>query len=333
MNENPRQALLRLVSGYQLSQALHAAARLDVGDRLARGPRSSEELAAETGTHADALYRLLRALAAAGVLRELDDRRFELAELGEGLRSDVPGSVHGWALMIGRPLHWNTWSSLVESIRTGENTFRLVHGTDVWSYRAQRPEEAAIFDSAMTSITGLVDDAVLHAYDFSHFREVVDVAGGRGALLAAILARYAAVRCVLFDQPDVVANAGALLGSFGDRCRVVGGSFFERVPPGADAYLLKSILHDWEDDDCVTILRVIGEAMPEHGVVLVLERDLGRPNENAAAKLSDLNMLVNPGGRERSQDEYAALFAAAGLRYVGATPSTAGVSIFEAAAG
>ena len=332
MDKDPRRALLRLVSGYQLSQALHVAARLDVGDRLAGGPRSADELAPEMETHADALYRLLRALAAVGVLHELDGRRFELTELGEGLRSDVPGSVRGWALMIGRPMHWNTWSSLVESIRTGENTFRLVHGTDVWSYRAQRPEELAIFDGAMTSMSGVVDPAVIDAYDFGRFREVVDIAGGRGALLAAILAKHDTVRGVLFDQPDVVANARVLLGRFGDRYRTVGGSFFERVPDGADAYLLKSILHDWEDEECIAILRVIRKAMPEHGVVLVLERDLGRPNENAPAKLSDLNMLVNPGGRERSEDEYAALFAVAGLHYVGATASAASVTVFEAAA-
>jgi hypothetical protein len=282
--------------------------------------------------HADALYRLLRALAAAGVLHELDGRRFELTELGEGLRSDVAGSVHGWALMIGRPMHWNTWSSLVESIRTGENTFRLVHATDVWSYRAQRPEELAIFDGAMTSMSGGVDAAIIDAYDFGRFREVVDVGGGRGALLAAILSHHDAVRGVLFDQPKVVANAGTLLDRFGDRCRAVGGSFFGCVPDGADAYVLKAILHDWEDEDCVAILRVIRKSLPEDGLVLVLEHDLGGPNENTPAKLSDLNMLVNPGGRERSVDEYAALFAAARLRYVGATPTTAGVSVFEATA-
>lgn len=332
VDENPRQALLRLVSAYQLSQALHVAARLGIGDHLASGPRSSDELAAETDTHPDALYRLLRALAAVGVLHELDGRRFELTELGEGLRSDVSGSVHGWASLIGRPMHWNTWSSLAESIRTGENTFRLVHGTDVWSYRAQRPEELAIFDGAMMSTTGVIEAAVLDVFDFGRFREVVDVAGGRGALLAAILTKHDTVRGVLFDQPDVVARAGTLLDRFGDRCHAVGGSFFERVPAGADAYLLKSILHDWEDEECVAILRVIGKAMPEHAVVVVLERDLGAPNENAPAKLSDLNMLVNPGGRERSEKQYEALFTAAGLHYVGATASAAGITVFEAAA-
>jgi hypothetical protein len=332
LDKNPRRMLFGLVSGYQLSQALHVAARLDVGDRLAGGARSSDELAAESDTHPDALYRLLRALAAAGILHELDDHRFELTELGQGLRSDVPGSVHGWALMIGRPMHWNTWSSMIESIRTGENTFRLVHGTDVWSYRAQRPEELAIFDGAMTSMTGIVEAALLDAYDFGRFREIVDVAGGRGSLLAAILARHQSVRGVLFDQPDVVASAGALLDRFGERCRTVAGSFFEHVPGGADAYLLKSILHDWEDAECLAILRVIREGMSEDGVVLVAERDLGGPNENERAKLSDLNMLVNPGGRERSEHEYARLFRTAGLRYVRATPTPAGLSVFEAAA-
>jgi len=286
VEDNPRRALLRLVSGYQLSQALHVAARLGIADRLAAGARSSEDLAAETNTQADALYRLLRALAAVGVLHELDDRGFELTDLGEGLRSDVPDSVHGWALMIGRPMHWNTWSSLVESIRTGENTFRLVHGTDVWSYRTERPEEQAIFDGAMTSVTSLVDAALLDAYDFGRFREIVDVAGGRGALLASILARHETIRGVLFDQPAVVANAGALLDRFGERCRVGGGSFFQSVPSGADAYLLKAILHDWEDAECIAILGVISEAMPEDAVVLVLERDLGGPNENPPAKFS-----------------------------------------------
>src|SRR5213596_500478 len=218
MEETPRRALFRLVSGYQLSQALHVAARLGVADRLAGGPRSSDDVAAETGTHPDTLYRLLRALAAVGVLHELDGRRFELTELGEGLRSDVAGSVHGWAMMIGRPMHWNTWSSLGESIRTGENTFRLVHGTDVWSYRAERPEELAIFDDAMTSMTGLVDAAVLDAYDLTRFGEIVDVAGGRGALLAAILAEHQTIKGVLFDQPDVVASADVVRARFGERC-------------------------------------------------------------------------------------------------------------------
>jgi len=322
----------RLVAGYQVSQALHVAATLGIADLLGGEPRSSGELAADTETDAETLYRLLRALAAVGVFRELDERRFELTPLGEGLRADTPGSIHGWAAFIGRPYYWNTWSALLHSIRTGENTFRHVHGTDVWTYRSERPEEAEIFDAAMTSTTGQTEAAILDAYDFGRFGEVVDIAGGRGRLLGAILAKHPNVRGVLFDLPYVISEAGELLAAVADRVRLVSGSFFESLPEGADAYILKSIIHDWEDAESIAILRNVRTAMPPHGAVLVIERDLGAPNENAPAKFSDLNMLVGPGGRERTEDEYAALFTAAGLTYVGATPSAAGVSVFEARA-
>jgi hypothetical protein len=328
--DNPQIELRRLVDGYQVSQSLHVAATLKLADLLADGPRTGDELAAATEAHADALYRLLRALAAVGVFKELDDGRFELTPLGEGLRTDAPASIHGWAAFIGRPYIWNTWSALVHSIGTGENTFRHVHGTDVWTFRSERPEEAAIFDAAMTSVTGQQDAAILRAYDFGRFGEIVDIAGGRGRLLRSILAKHPSVRGVLFDLPHVIAQAGDLLEPVADRCRLVGGSFFESVPEGADAYLLKSIIHDWEDEESIAILRTVRAAMPEHGVVLVIERDLGAPNENAPAKLSDLIMLVGPGGRERTEDEYAALFAAAGFTYARATPTTAGMSLFEA---
>ena len=327
---NPHIALLRLVNGYQVSQALHVAATLKLADLLARGPRTSDDLAAATEAHADALYRLLRALAAIGVFKELEGRRFELTPLGDGLRSDVPVSIRGWAAFIGRQYHWNAWSALLHSVRTGENAFQHVHGTDVWTYRAERPEEAEIFDAAMTSQTSRQESAILDAYDFGRFGEIVDIAGGRGRLLASILKKHPNVRGVLFDQPHVISQAGDLLEPVDDRCRLVGGSFFESVPGGADAYLLKSIIHDWEDEESIAILRTVRAAMPAHGVVLVIERDLGSPNENAPTKFSDLNMLVAPGGRERTEDEYASLFAAAGLTYVGSTPTAAGMSLYEA---
>jgi len=330
--DNPQVALRRLVAGYQVSQALHVAATLKLADLLADGSRTSDELAAATGTHSDALYRLLRALATVGVFQELDGRRFELTPLGGGLRTDAPGSIHGWAAFIGRPYIWQAWSSLLHSVRTGENAFRHVHGTDPWTYRAQNPDESEIFDAAMTSLTGQSEAAIVDAYDFGRFDEVVDVAGGRGTLLAAVLAAYPTLRGVLFDQPHVVADAGELVRAAGvaDRCRIVGGSFFESVPEGADAYMLKSIIHDWEDEEAILILRVCRAAMSPHAVVLVVERDLGAPNEDPVAKFLDLLMLVGPGGRERSEDEYAALFAAADLTYVGATPTAAAISLYEA---
>lgn len=326
--------LRSLINGYQVSQAISVAATLGVADLLADGPRSSDDLARDTGADADALYRLLRALAGVGVLREEDGRRFALTELGEPLRSDVPGSLAGWAEFVGRPAVWQSWGALLHSVRTGENAFRHVHGADVWSWRAERPDESAAFDRAMASLTGGVNRALLDAYDFGRFGTVVDVGGGNGALLASLLGAFSTMRGILFDQPHVTASAREVLRAAGvaDRCQVVSGSFFDGVPEGGDAYVLKVIVHDWEDPEAVAILQACRRAASDDAVLLLIERDLGGPNEAAAAKLSDLNMLVNPGGRERSVEEYAALFDAAGFRLVAATPTAVGLSVFEAAA-
>jgi O-methyltransferase domain/Dimerisation domain len=332
VSEPPAATLRRLLSGFQLSQAISVVATLGIADLLGEGPRSSDELAAATESHPDALYRLLRALAAAGVLHEADHRRFSLTELGQPLRSDAPDSVRAWAAFTGRPYYRAAWADLEHSVCTGENAFEHVHGVDVWTYRAGRPDESAAFDAAMESLTRGTMQAVIEAYDFGRFRTVVDIGGGNGALLADVLEAHPAVSGVVFDQPHVVAAAEALLTSRGvaKRCRIVGGSFFDSVPEGGDAYVLKQIVHDWEDDDAVTILEVVRRSAPRGAAVLVLERDLGVPNESLAAKLSDLNMLVAPGGRERTTDEYAALFEAADLAYTRAIPSAAGLSVYEA---
>jgi hypothetical protein len=309
---------MRLINGYQVSQAIHVAATLGVADELADGPRAIGDLASATATHAGALHRLLRALAAVDVVREEEDGRFGLTDLGEALR----GPVESWAAYIGRPSHWTTWGKLLHSVRTGENAFRAIHGVDVWEYRADRPEEAAIFDAAMTGFSRRVNAAVAAAHEFGRYGVIVDVGGGRGALLAGILAGYPGVRGVLFDQPAVVAGAEP------DGFEIVGGSFFESVPEGGDAYLLKSVLHDWEDEPAIEILRACRRAAGAGTALLVIERQFALP----ATKLSDLNMLVGPGGRERTADEYAALLATAGYEFLGETPTAAGVSIFEARA-
>jgi hypothetical protein len=257
------------------------------------------------------------------VLHEDENRAFELSELGAQLRSDVPNSLHGWASFVGRPYYWNAWAHLGESMRSGENTFRRVYGESVWEYRSKRPEESAIFDRAMSALTGASNAAVLDAYDFGRFGTFVDVGGGNGALLAGILDRHPSVRGVLFDQPHVVANARALLADRGveDRCEVAAGSFFESVPTGGDAYVLKAIIHDWEDAEAEAILRTCRRAMREDATLLVIEQELGGPNERPPAKFSDLNMLVSPGGQERTRDEYAALLAAAGFELTRAVPT------------
>jgi hypothetical protein len=221
-----------------------------------------------------------------------------------------------------------SWGALEHSIRTGENAFRHVHGTDVWTYRAERPEDSAVFDSAMQGLTSGLNDALARAYDFGRFSTVVDVGGGNGTLLAGLLSHYPALNGVLFDQEHVVAGAAPVLEQVADRCRVVAGSFFEAVPDGGDAYVLKSIIHDWEDQESIAILRVVRRA---GGILLLVERRLGEPNEDLGAKFSDLNMLVNPGGMERTADEYAALFEAAGYRFTGETPIADGWAVFEGA--
>jgi O-methyltransferase domain/Dimerisation domain len=245
-----------MINGYRVSQAIYVAATLGIADLLKDGPRTSDELAAKTGTDLPALYRLLRALAAVGVLHEDDGRRFDLTPLGDQLRSDHPESLGGWAAYIGRSYYWDAWGHLLESVRTGENAFRLLTGSDVWSYRAEHPEESAIFDRAMVAQTGASNRSVIDAYDFGRFKTVCDVGGGYGSLLASLLERYPTMQGILFDQRHVVTNADDVLRGVADRCRVVAGSFFESVPQGGDAYLLRAIIHDWEDEQATEILRV-----------------------------------------------------------------------------
>ena len=329
--QNPSVELTRLVNGYQVSQAIHVVATLGIADLLRDGPRTSDDLAAAAGVHPRALYRVLRALAAVGVFREGEGRSFSLTPMGEGLRSDATDPVGPWAAFIGRPYYWQAWAHLLHSVRTGENAFRHVHGADVWEYRARHPEEGAIFDHAMTGLSRGVAGAVVSAYDFSRFGRVVDVGGGQGALLVAILAAHPGMRGVLFDQPHVVTRAGEVLraAGVGDRCEVVGGSFFEVVPGGGDAYLLKAILHDWDDAASTAILEACRRAMRTEAKLLVLERVIAPPNESPDAKFGDLNMLVSPGGQERTGDEFAALFAATGFRLAAVVPTGTRFSVIE----
>ncbi len=324
MTQPPTEALKELVDGYKLSQAIYVAAELGIADLL---PRSCEELAEETGADPATLYRLLRALAAAGVFHEEDGRRFSSTPVGECLRSDAERSLRDWILFTARPLYWNTWTGLLDSVRTGRNAFAAVNGEGMWAYRAVRPEEQAVFDRAMASLSRRLNEEILEAFDFGRFGTVVDVGGGNGAFLTALLGAHPRMRGVLFDQPHV-ARAARL----GERCEAVGGDFFDAVPAEGDAYVLKSITHDWSDEDVGRILGSIRRAASAGASVLIVERELGGPNRELEAKLSDLNMLVLPGGRERAEAEFASLLASAGFRYAGATPVMSGVHVFEGVA-
>jgi hypothetical protein len=324
--------LLRLIDGFRVTQTIHAAVELGIPDLLGDEERTADDLAEATRADPETLYRLLRALASLGILREAEDRRFSLAELGEPLRADAPGSLRGWVRLQGRDSIWRSWGNLTNAVRAGENSFRALHGMDIWEWRAEHPEESAIFDDAMRSTTLAANSAILAAYDFGRFGTVVDVAGGNGTLLAALLRAHPGMRGILFDQEHVVSGAGPILQAAGvlDRCEVVGGSFFVSVPEGGDAYVLKWIIHDWEDSESIAILRTCRDAMGPEAVVLLIERDLGPPNENPAAKLADLNMFVMPGGRERTEKEYGQLFAQAGLRHVSTALAASGHALMEA---
>ena len=314
--------LKRLINAYQLSQAVCVAAELGIADLLAHRAHTCDDLAEATGTDAGTLYRLLRALAAIGVLHEEEGTLFALAELGQPLRSDAPDSVAAIAVFAGQLYHREAWSALGESVRTGENAFRLVHGMSAWEYRAERADASAIFDRFIAASTRLGMPALLDAYDFGRFQTIVDVGGGNGAFLEALRAAHPSLRGIVFDQAHVVAGL-----DLGEGIEVAAGSFFESVPEGGQAYVLKWILHDWEDEEAVAILRTVRR---RGGTLLVIERLVGPPNEGPETKITDLHMLVGPGGRERTVDEYHALFEAADYRLVGATATATELYVLEA---
>ncbi|GAA1587770.1 MULTISPECIES: methyltransferase [Kribbella] len=313
--------LYRLVSGFQVTQAVHVAATLRLSDLLAEGPKTLTELAELTSAEPSALTRLLRALTALG-LYEVDDDRYVNTSLGDALRTDAPQSIAGWARYVGQGSQWQAYGALEHSVRTGETAFASVHGESLWSYRDKHPVERELFDAAMLSVSKTQAEAIVSAYDFGRFPTVVDVGGGRGLLLGAVLERYSSVEGILFDQPAVVAEAVV-------DCQVVGGNFFEEVPSGS-LHLLKSVLHDWADEEAVAILRTIRRAMPVDGRLLILEQLLDQAPDPVRTAFTDLNMLVMTGGLERTTAEYAALLAAAGLRLTRTIPTSSDMFALEA---
>lgn len=316
--------LATIARGYQRSRALSVAADLGIADHLIRGPKSADDLAVATGTHPPTLYRVLRALASIGVFHELDDRRFELNEIAEFLRSDHPLSVAPLARMLGADYEWKAWGELHHSVRTGENAAVHALGMDVWEHRRLHPDDNDVFDAAMRTLTRSYADEV-RAYDFGQHRVIADIGGGTGALLAEILQAHPDSRGILFDQPQVVANAAPVLedARIADRVEVAGGNFFDIVPDGADVYILRRILHDWVDDRCTDILRCIRSAMTNEATLVVIEGVVGRPNEDPVIKFLDLMMLVSAGGRERTDTEWRALLSQSGFRLQQVVPATA----------
>lgn len=328
-----RVAANRLISAYRQSQCVGAFADLGLAEHLSAGFFDAAALAAAARAHEPSLRRLLRALTAMQVVAVDGDGRYSLTPVGEHLRGDRLGPS---ARMFTSPTHWASWARLDHSVRTGERAFDLVHGMRNWHYYATHPEAGALFDAAMSANTGPIAKAVIAAYDFSPFGLVADIGGGEGTLLAEVLEAHAGTRGLLFDRPDVIARGRQLLAERGlsDRCETVGGSFFESVPRAADAYVVKSILHDWEDSDASIIVGRIREAAEPGAVLLVIDRvlpDTAGP-EDLEALLMDLEMLVNTGGLERTESEFRALLAGSGFRLHRVVGTTTPNSVLEAVA-
>jgi hypothetical protein len=328
----PHAQLIQMATGYWVSRILYAAARLGLADRLADGPKSAAELAGPTETHAPALHRLMRALAALGILTGKDGKRFGLTPLGEALRTGAPGSARATVLTLGGHLGWRAWEEIMHSVQTGKTGFEKVFGMGAFDYLARHPDEASLFSETMIGVHGAEPPTVAEAYDFSKFGTVADIGGASGNLLAAVLTRHAKPRGLLFDLPHVVRDAPALLKARGvaDRVRIESGSFFETVPAGADAYMLSHVIHDWSEEQCLTILGHVRKVVPKDGRLLIVEMVLPPGDEFHPGKILDITMLVMPGGQERTPEEYAELLGKARFRMERVIPTTSAVSIVEA---
>jgi hypothetical protein len=333
----PQFVLYQLATAHYISHAVHLAVTLGLADLLRDGPRQGRELAQATGTHAPSLNRVLRLLANAGVFTEQEDGSFALTPIGQCLRTDVPGGAGAMVKLFAGPRIQENWRELEYCVRTGEPAFRKKGIVDHFTDPNRDPEQAATFDAAMADLTRMLAVAVAAAYDFTPFRSVVDVGGGNGALLVGILGANPTLRGVVFDLPSAAGRARQKITESGlaDRCQVVGGDFFAEVPAGGDAYLLKHVIHDWNDERAVAILKNCHRAMGPAGRLLIVEGiyppRIDQSPEHRGAAANDVNMLVNTGGRQRSQDEFRSLYEAAGFTLTRIVPTQARVAVIEGA--
>ncbi len=326
--QSAKQVLNQMMGGSWITQAIYVAAELGIADAVAGRPRNARELAECVDADGDALYRLLRALACAGIFAEDGDGRFSLTPLAEQLRTDIPDSQRSFAIMMGAEFY-QSWGNLLHSVRTGNEAYHETFGRSFFAYMTEHPDRHAIYDAAMTGVHGGETEPMLEAYDFSPFETVVDLGGGNGLMLAAILERYPTARGILFDLPGVADRARTTISAQGlsARCRIVGGDFFHSVPR-ADAYLMRHVLHDWQDEQAGAILRNCRRAMNPQGRVLAIETVIPPRNEPCFGKWLDLMMLI-VNGRERTEDQYRQLFSQGGLKLNRVVPTAHEVSIIE----
>jgi hypothetical protein len=327
-----RDSLRDRIMGFRVTQMIYVAAKLGLADQLAARPMTPEALAAAVGADPQALHRLLRALAGIGLFAEDAGGAYGLTAEGALLRSDVPGSLHSIAILYGEEWLWQAYGAMLHSVRTGQSAFIRTHGQTLYGYLQEHPRAAAQLNAAMSGVSGQEIDAILGAYEFSTVRSVVDIGGGQGALIAGLLQAHPQLHGIAFDLPSVVAGASQLFERAGlaDRARGIGGDFFEHVARGGDLYLLKPVLHNWDDEDAERILGVCRAAMDQHARLLVIERVIPPGNEPSEAKLFDISMMTVAGGRERTAQEYHALLAKAGLALTRVIPTASPLSLIEA---
>ena len=326
---SPHAKMLNLIIGHWVSRLVQVAAQLNIADLLKAGPRTAEELAKDTRVRAPQLYRVLRALASVGVFAETKSGRFKLTPLAATLQSGVPGSMRTSALLLNSDWQWDAWQKLLDGVASDDVPFVKAHGMSVFEYLEKHPDHLAAFHD---SATGLTNPAIAAAYNFSKFRTLVDVGGSHGALLSTILKAHPSLKGVLFDQPSVIAGAknGRHLAEAGiaGRCKLESGSFFVSVPAGSDAYIMKYILHDWDDERCVKILSNCRAAMNKNGRVLVVDSVVPPGNEPGYVKLLDIEMLII-GGRERTKTDFSSIFRKSGLKLTRVVATKSPLSIVE----
>jgi O-methyltransferase domain/Dimerisation domain len=326
--------IIQLATGHIVARAVHAFAELGVADLLIDGPRTADEIAPACGAQSSSLYRLLRTVGGFGLVAEDASGRFALTPLGATLRSDAPGRARSAVRILTGPVGWRSLGELLHAVKTGDPAMDKAYGQSIFEYLQSAPEDATLFNELMIAFHGSEPPAVAAAYDFTGVRTLVDVGGGTGNLLTTLLLANPTLRGVLHDLPHVTAQARELIASrsLSTRCDVSEGSFFDAVPEGGDAYLLSHIIHDWDEASCLRIFDNIRRVLPSHGRLLLVEMVIPPGNDFHPSKLSDLIMLTfTPGGRERTEQEYAALFAKAGLKLTRVVPTASPVSVIEAA--
>lgn len=335
MTEGPNQdetaRIRELIMGFRSTQLIYVATKLELSEHLARGPLTAQEVASTIGVDAGALYRLLRALASLGIFSETTGGRFKMTPAATLLQRNTPKSLRSTAMIYGDEVLWRAYGQMTYAIKTGRPAFQHVHGQPFYDYLGEHPRSADLFNDAMTGFSDIESSTIVAVCEVSQIRTVVDVGGGQGALMAALLRAHPHLQAVIFDStgPTADTERNFAAADIAGRARFIQGDFFASIPDEGELYFLKSILHNWDDSAAAAILRKCREAMPKHARLVIAERVISLGNLPSESKLFDVNMLVTTGGRERTEAEYASLLSTAGLKLTKVTPTTSYLSLVE----